>query len=111
MVKIIRIKQPRARGLGVFSSAFSSITVFLVWLLFLHFTTRSLDNQAYARVRTIEEYVDEQSKYEFGIHRFHFLIRDEWWMLARRGFWGFVLIFLCLSWYMFSAILFSSSVR
>lgn len=86
--------------------ALASIFLYSIWLFGVHYTTKRLDDIAYARIRGIEEKITKMSSYQrdstFGIHTFlkSYIERHKTRFLIwfRRRFWGWILVFLSLYW-------------
>jgi len=86
-----------------FPYALASISLFVLWLTILYFTTKMLDDEGYYRVRAMEEAFTKYYNYEFGIHRYSYaLTQHVGWIRIRRGFWGFILILLSIAWVLLS---------
>jgi hypothetical protein len=91
-----------------FPYAFSSILLYVLWLLASHLTTTKLDYMAFTRARAIEIALKEHYGYDFGVHKY---VWDKMsnkdgkaflWVEFRRNFWGIILIALSVSWLIIS---------
>lgn len=90
-----------------FPYAFSSILLYVLWLLASHLTTTKLDYMTFTRARAIETALKEHFGYDFGVHKYvmdKMKNKDEAfpWVECRRNFWGIILIALSVSWLIFS---------
>lgn len=89
-----------------FMSAFASIILYLLWLSVIHYTTKKLDRMSYARIHAIEERLDKEVNYGFGIHSFLYQeTKKKYWIEVRRAFWGLTLILLSFCWLLASLLL------
>ena len=84
-----------------YAMAIVSITLYVLWLFVLNYTSKTLDNMTFSRMRAVEEALSDEKVlgYDFGIHRY---IRGETgnrrWIEIRRRFWVWVLILLFIGW-------------
>lgn len=90
-----------------FPYAFSSILLYVLWLLASHLTTTKLDYMTFTRARAIETALKEHFGYDFGVHKYVMdktNNKDETapWVEIRRNFWGIILIALSISWLVIS---------
>ena len=89
--------------------AFSSIFLFLLWLLLLHETNKILNRVSFTYAKTIETALSNYLSFDFGIHKYtddNTKASDKkhpvWWLRLRRCFWGFVLSTLSIAWLLLS---------
>lgn len=87
-------------------AALASLSLYIIWLYGLHYTSRAIDNMTYPRIRAIEKRLDQEvGNYGFGVHSFLFnelykKEKIEKKFKFRKIFWGITLFILSLAWFL-----------